>query len=254
MISNDLAVIESGQSQTYEEPFDTRSGQRVFLCTKAPLRDEDGNVIGIVGVAKDITVRKSGEHEAENARKELAHRSKNSLAIVHALARKTLNRGDRVEQFEARLLAYARSQDLLTRSPTNRSRLRDLVDDSRLAFAVTDRFKCEGPDVVLDPRVATQVSIALHELATNSIKYGALASDGTIEVCWEIAPIDDARTELTLRWEERSPGTLGQPSHRGFGHDVLTTIVPAELSGTASLKFDHHGLCWTLQTQIDRLD
>ncbi len=106
-------MIESENTQVYEELFDTPKGARIILSTKSPLFDEDGKIVGIVGIGKDITERKRHEDHAEFLQGELQHRLKNTLALVQAMARGSISPGDGFARFEGRLIAYARSQDLL---------------------------------------------------------------------------------------------------------------------------------------------
>ena len=113
VLSNDQLVIESEQSHVYEEPFDTSLGPRIILSTKAPLLDRNGEVVGIVGVAKDITERKRNEEAAQFLRQEMAHRLKNCISLVQAMARQSIKAGDDLSRFEGRLHAYGQSQELI---------------------------------------------------------------------------------------------------------------------------------------------
>lgn len=253
VLTNDQLVVESGQIHVYEEVFDTPVGSsRVILSTKSPLLDEDGKIIGIVGVSKDITERKKREEEAQSLRRELAHRLKNSVAVIHALARKTIVGADPFRRFEERLLAYGRCQDLLLRSPTGLP-LRVLANMYLDTFGATDRVRIEGPHIELPPAFATCLGMALNELATNSIKYGALSfSSGSVELRWDITVAKGGPISLLLTWEERHPAISVNASHKGFGHEVLTRFVPLQLHGMAALEFRKGKLCWTLQADFRR--
>jgi len=249
VLANDQLVIESEQAQVYEESFNTPLGSRIILSTKAPLCDQ-GEIVGIVGVAKDITERKKREEETELLYNELSHRLRNSLALIQAVARQTVKRGDGLYHFEQRLLAYARSQKLVLEHRGRGVLLRELINAHWSAFNVRDRVSVEGADVVLNPHFATQIGIALHELATNSVKYGALGGHGRVEVRWALEGVDEQRQYLALNWHEMHGRLQGQPAHRGFGHEVLTRIIPARLNAVASLEISIGELRWTLRAEL----
>lgn len=250
VLSNDRLVIESNQAHVYEEWFNTPLGLRVILSTKAPLLDVDGQIVGLVGVATDITDRKKREEETKYLHNELRHRLKNSLSLVHAIAQQTIDPGDGLSRFEQRLLAYARSQVLILHRLGRIISLHDLVAAHLLAFKVARRVSVEGANVRLTPDWAIHIGIAINELTTNSVKYGALGSDGEVNIIWTIENIGEEKRHLVLSWHEiysRSQTTQGHP---GFGHTVLTHIVPARLNGVASLELKAGEVRWTLRAAL----
>jgi two-component sensor histidine kinase len=250
VLANDQLVIESAQVRVYEEPFDTPLGSRIILSTKGPLFDNEGQIVGIVGVAKDITKQKKREEEIELLHNELSHRLRNSLALIQAMARQTVKRGDGLDQFEERLLGYARSQKLVLERGGRGVLLRELINAHRSALNMADRVSVEGTDVVLSPHFATQIGFALHELATNSVKYGALGGYGRVDVRWILEKADEHRQYLALSWHEVHDRLQLQRTHRGFGHDVLTRIIPARLNALASLEINIGELRWTLRAEL----
>jgi PAS domain S-box-containing protein len=250
VLSNDRLVIESNQAHVFEEWFNSPSGLRIILSTKAPLLDADGQIVGLVGVATDITDRKKREEETKYLHKQLRHRLKNSLSLVHAIAQQTINPGDGLSRFEQRLLAYARSQELILHRLGRIVTLHDLVSAHRLAFNMADRVSVEGANIPLTPEWALQIGIAIHELATNSVKYGALGGDGQVNIIWTMENIEEEKRELVLIWHENHSRLQTAAGHPGFGHTVLTHLVPAQLNGVASLELKTGKVCWTLRATL----
>ena len=250
VLSNDRLVIESNQAHVYEEPFNTPLGLRIILSTKAPLLDADGQIVGLVGVAKDITERRKREEETEILLNELRHRLKNSLSLVRAIAGQTINPGDDLDCFQQRLTAYARSQELILTRTGNTLTLHDLVNAHRLAFNMASRVSVHGANVLLTHDWAMQIGIAIHELATNSVKHGALGSDGHVTIIWTVENIGKERRNLVFIWDEVHSRSEAKPGRPGFGHTVLTRIVPMKLNGTASLELEAGALRWTLEAAL----
>jgi PAS domain S-box-containing protein len=185
-----------GRPEVAEEPFTTPGGPtRVFLSTKAPLRDAAGAVVGVVGVSRDITARKRAEQHRELLVGELNHRVKNTLAIVQSIAAQTLGGGGRDgearrEAFEDRLVALAHAHDLLTREHWGGVQLRDLAGHALAPFGLSDgagaRVRVAGPPARVGPKQAIALAMAMHELATNAAKYGALSNaSGRVDLTWE---------------------------------------------------------------------
>jgi PAS domain S-box-containing protein len=249
-VSNDRTVIESGEIHIFEQPLSTPSGPRIMLSTKAPLFDGDGQIAGIVGVAMDITGRRRREETTEFLHKELKHRLGNSLAIVQAIAQQTIDPGDGLERFEQRLIAYARSQQLVVESLGKTVSLHDLIRVHRLGFNMDGRVNVEGGDVPLKPAWAIYVGMAINELATNSVKYGALGGDGRVNIGWTVESAGEQCRNLVFSWHEIHDRPHAETGRTGFGHTVLTRIVPAQLNGAAALTINAGELRWTLHAPI----
>jgi PAS domain S-box-containing protein len=249
VLSNDQCVIESGQTEVYEEVFDTPLGTRIILSTKAPLLNDEGQIVGIVGVANDITERKRREERTEFLRSELAHRMKNSISLVQAMARQSIEPGDGLSRFEGRLSAYARSQDLLQRQQG--VPLHVLLYAHLHALPAADQLCVDGPDIVLPPNITMQIGIALHELLTNSIKYGALGGEGRVDVHWHLETIND-RTYLVLSWLEQHSQLQPHSYRQGFGYQVLSRAVAYNLNGLASYDKGPGRVSWTLRAELLR--
>jgi two-component sensor histidine kinase len=110
----------------------------------------------------------------------------------------------------------------------------------------------EGPDVVLQPKAVEQIGLAIHELATNAARFGALATPaGLVTVSWTLEAASNGTGHLKINWQESGGPAVGTPERKGFGHMVLTRVVPGSLQGRASLAFDHDGVSWTLVVPAD---
>jgi len=256
--ANDRAVIESGHSMRFEELFTSPAGRRIYLSTKAPLRNESGEIAGIVGVSTDITHRKAAEDHRDFLMRELSHRSKNLLAVTQSIARQSARSspeiGEFQERFSDRLTALARLHDLLINEDWAGAPLADLVAAQLAPFAEAGRFEVSGPTVLLSPAAAQTISLALHELATNAAKYGALSvPSGKVKVRWNVSGPDDARV-FCMSWSETGGPVVKPPTRKGFGSIVLERMGRQLCEGaTVRFEFRPEGLSWTLRAPAEPL-
>lgn len=213
---------------------------------------EDGRAVRILGTARDITERKHREQHVRVLLRELVHRSKNLLAVVQAMARQTAAGAPSLEDFQrkfsARLQALSMAHDLLVSQDWRGASMHDLVR-TQLAYCldvakgdVGDHALIDGPRIMLKPEAAQNIGLALHELATNALTFGALSRpDGGVSLTWRL---DQGR--LDIEWRERGGPAVATPPREGFGHKVIKRIVAQALDGTATLSFPPDGLVWTL--------
>jgi PAS domain S-box-containing protein len=198
-------------------------------------------------LTRDITAIKQGEEQRELLINELNHRVKNTLATVQSIATQTLRNsasfGAFQDAFVSRLVALSRAHDLLTRSNWHSAPFTEIVRETLEPYGVgSGRIRFDGPGIRLTPSAAVTLSMALHELATNAAKYGALSEPGgRIEVDWSLdrsAP----RAWLNIVWAERDGPKVTQPGRRGFGSRLLERGVAGELDGEVALDFERDGL------------
>ena len=225
-----------------------KGGARVFLDGQTvALHREDGTVRGFLKIGKDITERQRNEERQAVLLAELQHRVRNVLAMVASL----VNRGDSGgstdefrERLSGRIAAMARTQTLLTRGAGLGVDLRGIVRDELLAQAADEtRVSLAGPPALLAPKAAEVLTLAVHELATNAAKYGAIGMPGGhIAVRW-VNLARDGRDWLEFEWKE-SGVTIGTSADRrkGFGTELITRRVPYELKGEGTLSLDPDGL------------
>ncbi|MCF8479775.1 MAG: PAS domain-containing protein [Rhodospirillum sp.] len=250
------AILDSGVGDRVEVSVERAPGEDPlwYDLRTEPLRDDDGTIIGLSSVAVDITDRKEGEAQTRILMRELTHRSKNLLAVVQGIARQTAATADNMEDFTvslaARLQSLGESHDLLVSSDWRGASLPDLLRAQVGYFLSGDDHRLDllGPDLVLTAEATQQVGLALHELSTNAAKYGALSvSGGKVGISWETRMRDDGKgVELELRWRERGGPPVSPPRRKGFGHTMVTYLVPRALHGTAELDHAPDGLRWTL--------
>lgn len=219
-----------------------------FMPFPTPLHDSSGRLIGAVNMLVDISERKQAENRQRTLIDELNHRVKNTLATVQSLAMQTVRHSDNVEdfgrRFEQRLLGLARAHDLLTTRNWQNAPLDYLVREilGSVSGGLDERVQMQGPSIMLNPRAAVSLTMALNELATNAAKYGALSSDGgQIILNWQIADRADRGT-VEFNWQEKGGPAVKAPTRRGFGTRLLERCIERDLGGELDLVFEPHGL------------
>jgi PAS domain S-box-containing protein len=202
--------------------------------------------VSMAGTAQDITERKEREEKEHLLMREINHRAKNMLSVVASIAHQTAARSpdDFVERFSERIQALSANQDLLVRSEWSGVEIADLVRAQLAHFAdlIGSRIAVRGPRRRLNPASAQAIGLALHELATNAGKYGALSTDqGRVDISWGTA--DDT---LTMSWTEREGPPVSAPQQRGFGSIVMEAMAERTLGGEVSLDYAPSGVAWRL--------
>jgi two-component sensor histidine kinase len=202
--------------------------------------------VRIVGTAQDITERKLREEREQLLMREINHRAKNMLNLVHAIARQTAARDAPgfLDRFAERIQALAANQDLLIRNQWYGVDVKELVLAQLAHFAdlVGSRIAAHGPKLRLNAAAAQAIGLAMHELATNAGKYGALSMDrGQVNVYWEI----EGGT-LTMSWAECGGPPVSAPERCGFGTVVMREMVEHSLDGNVALDYAPSGLTWRL--------
>jgi PAS domain S-box-containing protein len=221
-------VLATGGRETFELEMEVAGSRRFFEITVDANRDDEGRILGLIGIALDLTDRKRDQDRLRLMMRELTHRSKNMLAVIQAMARKTATLSDDIDSFivdfSARLRAMAAAQDLLVSQSWQGADLEELI---RASVAQT-----------IAPDAAQNLGLAFHELATNASKYGALAADaGELLVVWE-----HADGEVRICWEENGGPPVVEPVRQGFGRILLERLVGTTLNGSVSLDFREQGL------------
>ncbi len=239
----EFRLVASGEHAAHERWVSAR-GRCIF---------ENSHPLRLIGIARDVTERKQREGHVHMLMREIAHRSKNLLAVIQAMARQTAMAGGTAKDFEmrftARLEALAGSQDLLVMQDWHGASLKDLARSQLVHFAdlIGARIKVEGPYVMLKPEAAQNIGLALHELSTNAAKYGALSNDiGKVHLSWEVQR-DAEPPLLRMTWRETDGPPVSPPEREGFGHKVLNRIAANALEGKVTLDFAPDGLIWRLE-------
>ncbi|HEX2215624.1 MAG TPA: HWE histidine kinase domain-containing protein [Xanthobacteraceae bacterium] len=235
---------------------------RWFRMSAVPLR-RGGEVFAYVGVGIDVDDLRSTQEELKRALSqqellinELNHRVKNTLAVVQSIAGQTLRSGqsdiEARRAFDARLLALSAAYDVLTRENW------ESVDVHTIATAAIEpfadkgegRFDVGGPSVRVPPNLALPLGMALHELATNAVKYGSLSNaEGTVSIRWEFAG-DPQDLRLQLCWQESGGPAVVPRTRKGFGSHLLERSLKQALDGGVDLSFRPEGVVCTLRLPL----
>ena len=224
--------------------------------TVSPIRDARGLIVGASEIGRDIADRKRHEKQQTILVNELNHRVKNTLATVQSIMSQTLRNSQTTEEAErqlhGRLVVLAKAHDLLTQQSWEGAPLRQLIEGTIAPHCVAgvDRFDVEGPDVWMSPKQALAISMALHELCTNAVKYGALSLDkGRVRVTWTVAE-NAGQPELQLRWSEVNGPPVTPPGHRGFGTRLIERGLSQELDGEVRIEFRPNGVICTINAPL----
>jgi PAS domain S-box-containing protein len=212
-----------------------------------------GSVVRAVAVVRDVTAQRQRENEREALVSELDHRVKNVLASVQSLAsqsaRRTVSLDGFLKTFLGRLDAMAAAHTLLTATRWRGAEIGNIAA-AELAGLAHGQARWGGPDLVLSPRATNALTLALHELGTNAVKFGALSSEhGRVDVRWRA--LDSGGFELV--WLETDGPSVSAPSRYGFGRTLLERVTGRELGGAAVLEFRPEGVRATLTADVSAL-
>jgi|TARA_R100000049_G_C1957062_1_gene115525 two-component system CheB/CheR fusion protein len=219
----------------------------------------EGDHTRVIGINSDITERKLAEEQNNFIMRELDHRVKNILAIILSIAKITGANAPDFETFsgafEKRLYAMARTHSLLAESRWQGADMRSLVEDELSQSSELDNLEIEGPAVSLTASAAQSISMALHELATNAMKYGSLSvPDGALRVAWQWHRQEGSPDDvLDFVWEESGGPPVEKPERKGFGSTVIERILRAQLSAETEIDFAPEGLRVTCAIPSSRI-
>ena len=232
-----------------------RNGDVLWLSARkqvqfsAPRKGEERTpVSGLVAII-DITAHKADQQRIQLLMDELNHRSKNLLTVVQSLARMTFGSGDIStfkERFSDRLRGLARNHDVLVKGEWSRVDLGALIASHLSGFTdeKNHRITMEGPQITLQAQQSQAIGMALHELATNASKHGALSNNtGHIEIKWNVTK----EQKLSLSWTESGGPPVVKPVRFGFGQSVIKDMTAATLDGAVELKYLPEGIIWQVQ-------
>lgn len=248
MIAVKREVLASGEAKRAEVPLEDAPGIRWHDLHIEPLRNEAGDVVGVTCASVDVTERKEGEAHLRLLLRELTHRSKNLLAVIQAMARQTARHAGSVEsflsQFGARLQALAASHDLLVRESWYGASLGELIRSQLGGYldTSTSQVSIEGPAIAIKPEAAQNLGLALHELAVNAAKFGALSvPDGRVSITWSrLENVEGDAVELD--WRERLGPKVKIRRKKGFGSMVIERNLARALDAEVNLEFEPNGL------------
>jgi PAS domain S-box-containing protein len=256
-VRNQLGTLfTEGQPQDDVEFRITRldDGRERWISARARAFRRGEDVVELIGTAEDVTDQKMHDIHLHMLLREITHRSKNLLAIIQAMARQTVKDSLTAEDFERRLSlrlrGLAASHELLAAQDWHGAHLKELVTGqlTDVLESHPSRISVRGDSLFLKPEAAQNIGLALNELATNAIRYGALSNAaGRVEVVWHLDPGSAQERRLHITWSEYGGPTVAPPRRQGFGRKVVERVAASALDGSVSLTFAPEGLQWSLR-------
>lgn len=243
------------------------SGERLFrhfrtgelipvLYTVFSVFDTDGTQIGYGTVTRDNRERHKAREQQQLLNDELSHRLKNVLAVVQSVAAQTLRQSTDLtaanDALAARLTALAQATDVLTAKSWAAADLHEIIRRTLAPHGFGDRIRLQGPAIVLDPQITLAFGLALHELATNAGKYGAMSTDaGHVDLTWSVTHGSiGEEPRFRLIWQEVGGPIVRPPTRQGFGQRMIERSLRSYFKGTAKLDFPSSGLVFTLDAPL----
>jgi len=222
-----------------------------FTFCYSPIRDENGDVAGMMDTVIEVSQTVATQRRMAVVNGELAHRMKNMVTVIGAIASQTLRNANDLSEaqlaLQQRLTALGHAQQLLTNSNVGTVKVRDISSFALEAVSVDpDQIDIDGPDMWLAEKQALSLALVINELATNSFKYGALSlRSGKVSIAWEVSGVDE---EFSFLWKESGGPPAEPPARKGFGTTLLERVAPLDFHGTADLFYGAEGFRYDLRT------
>ena len=243
-----------------------KGNPRYWDVQVSPIFGADGKPTQILAISRDVTTEKRAETELAEAYQrqkvmtaELQHRIKNTLAMVSAIANQTMC-GNDIEAarnaFTARLITLARAHDILVRTSWVSAPIKDVIDGALAPHQTgQNRFEVSGPELLLEPKAALAIALAVHELATNALKYGALSNDrGRVRVNWS-THVENGVPGFHFDWAETGGPrvVMPAPSQQGFGTRLIERMLKNDVGGDVLLNFAPDGVVCEVRAPLKNL-
>jgi len=233
--------------------------QCYFTFCYSPIPDETGNVCGFLDTVIETTAKVEAERLAAVRNEELAHRIRNSAALMSAITRQTLKNSSSIEDatrvVSQRIQALARTHDILTVTGQPLAMVHDIVNSALEPHFSSERFTTSGPSYKLPERQALALALAVNELATNATKHGALSTDqGRVAISWHIEKSTDDGRVFKFVWAEQDGPPCAPATRKSFGTQLLENIVPADFRGQANVLYLTTGFRYELIAGLDRFE
>lgn len=248
---NQLAQIARGDTIRFETERLTRDGLRIVVSiNSAPILTPDGKITAASSIIHDISDRVATENHIRLLMNEVAHRAKNQLAVIQSIASQTARSSRSIDEFKdrfvARLHGLATSLTLLLDQDWAGSPVADVVNSHIAAFGFAPgRIDSTGPDAFLAPKAVEALGLALHELATNALKHGAMSNaTGGVIIRW--GPENAADGSWFINWREVGGPEFRPGADKGFGSQILERLAAVSIGGTSQLTFERSGVEWRM--------
>jgi PAS domain S-box-containing protein len=252
-----LARIRRGERVDHYETIRLRKGGTPIdiSLTVSPVRDLSGKVIGASKIARDITERKRARERQELLTQEIHHRTKNLFAVVHAVVSRSFAGNRSIEDAKKavldRLHSLAQTHVMLIEKEWQGADIAEVVRTELSPYV--GRTTIEGPSVALSPKAAQNFALAVHELATNAAKYGALSNlAGHVHVNWSVSQPNGTRL-FTFRWQEHGGPLVAPPTRKGFGSAVLEQVMAEYFDTPPHIEFAREGVRYELTGSLDAI-
>ena len=257
-----LAQIRAGHRVDHYETVRKRKDGTLLevSLTVSPVRNAKGTIVGASKIARDITERKRVEERQKLLMGEMKHRVNNLEAVIQSLGRSAIPKNEPAvgaffDAFIGRLHALLSVGDLVVSSTSRQADLREVINRALAPFLNAEsgpRIKLTGPSLHLAENTSGGLALAMHELATNAIKYGALKTDnGTIELLWSVETDGENGHLVKIEWKEHVEGIVSEPESRGFGTRLIRAAIAAERDHRTDVVFEPDGLRCTFQFHIN---
>lgn len=227
--------------------------QLIWEINSRLLIDANGTSEGVIAIGRDMTEAERAQAHLRLLIDELNHRVKNSLAIVQGIAQQSfkddISPADARRAFEGRLAALSEAHNLLTREQWGHVSMQKIIADATAPHGQA-RFELDGPDLLIIPKTAISLALAIHELATNAVKHGALSTGaGMVGIRWQRQE-SETGPRLWLEWREKGGPAVTPPSTRGFGTRMIERGLAAELSGKVNIEFHRSGIVCSVDAPL----
>jgi two-component sensor histidine kinase len=253
-----VEAAKVGETARFKGAANTAKGTpRYWDVQVSPIYGADGMPVHLLSISRDITEEWRANAELKDAAErqavltdELQHRIKNTLAMVGAIANQTM-RGASVrsarEAFAARLMILSEAHDMLTQTSWSSAPIHEVVTRALAAHHSEDRrISVGGPEVELQAKPALALALAIHELATNATKYGALSRKGKVDVLWS----NDSENGFRFSWIESGGPAVSEPSKKGFGSRLIERVVAADFAGATRTSYRPGGVVFELEAPM----
>jgi PAS domain S-box-containing protein len=252
-----LRTVEHGEPYHVDYRILTPAGEQRWVSIQGELQHRaDGSPLAMTGFSTDISQRKFAEEHRAVLARELTHRVKNTLATVSAVATQTIRRAssldDAAATVSARIASLGAAHELLIQDEVEGAAIGDIVDRALLPFQDQDgaRFSTSGPYVRLSPEITLGLAMALHELATNAVKSGALSGDrGRVAIEWSIKT-EDGERRLAFCWVEHDGPRVTPPTRFGFGTRMIERMLSRHVRGDAVIRYPEAGVRFEIEATV----
>ena len=244
-------VLDKGG--TFERRVQTEDGTTHYLVRLSPYRDGNQKLEGVVIAFVDVTSITIAESRQDVLIAELQHRTRNLLTVVQSIARRTIGKGDTLDAFSARLASLGRIQSLVSGASVDKIDLADLIRFEVETVGTTEpgKVKIMGPPVALGFELLQTLGLALHELTTNALKYGALKhAPGSLSITWDVQGNSGQSPTLSLDWRETGVPISKRPERKGFGRELIERALVASLQAKSEMVFGPDGLSCRIELPL----